>query len=108
MGFCDVDNRASKEFVPGVHARTFWAEKMLLAHLEFDAHAQVPNHSHFHEQCGTVLSGEIVLSINGEARTLTAGDCYVIPGGVEHWVTNGSTVAVLMEVFSPLREEYKY
>ena len=108
MSFCDIDNRASKELAPGVHARTFWAEKMLLAHVELEAYAEVANHSHRHEQCGTVVAGKIVLSINGEKRTLTAGDCYVIPAGVEHWATTGSTPATLVDVFSPVREEYKY
>ncbi len=108
MSFCDIDKRASKELAPGVHARTFWAEKMLLAHVEIDAHARVPNHSHHHEQCGAVVAGEIVLCINGEKHTLTAGDCYVIPGGVEHWATTDSTPAKLVDVFSPVREEYKY
>ena len=108
MSFCEIESRATKELAPGVHARTFWEEKMLLAYVEIAAHAKIPLHSHPHEQCGTVSSGEIVFCINGEERTLTAGDCYVIPGGVEHWATAGSMPAALVEVFSPVREEYKY
>ena len=109
MSFCEIDNRATKELAPGVHARTFWGKKMLLAYVEIAAHGKVPNHSHPHEQCGTVSAGEVVFCINGEEeRTLTVGDCYVIPGGVEHWATAGSAPAVLVEVFSPVREEYKY
>lgn len=104
MNFCEIDHRASKELAPGVNARTFWADKMLLSHLELDAHAQVPNHGHAHEQCGTVVAGEIVLSISGEARSLTVGDCYIIPGGAEHWVTTGSKPAKVVDVFSPVRE----
>jgi|TARA_B100001971_G_scaffold63397_1_gene58356 quercetin dioxygenase-like cupin family protein len=108
MSFCDIENRASKELAPGVRARTFWAEKILLVHVELDAGARVPDHSHPHEQCGTVVAGEIVLSIGGETRTLTVGDCYVIPGGVEHWATTGSAPAKVVDVFSPVREEYQY
>lgn len=108
MSFCDTKNRASKEIAPGVRARTFWSENMLLAHVELDPHSKVPNHSHPHEQCGTVVAGEIVLSINGAAHTLTAGDCYIIPGDVEHWATSGNRSATVVDVFSPVREEYIY
>ena len=108
MSFCEIGDRATKELALGVHARTFWGEKMLLAYVEIAEYAKVPNHSHPHEQCGTVSAGEIVFCINGEERTLTAGDCYVIPGGVEHWATAGSAPVVLVEIFSPVREEYKY
>jgi quercetin dioxygenase-like cupin family protein len=106
--FCDVENRLAKELVPGVNARTFWGEQMLLAVVVLDAHAVVPMHSHPHEQAGTVIEGEMRLTIAGEARWLKPGDTYIIPGGVEHMAEAGENAAKILDVFSPVREAYKY
>ena len=44
---------------------------------------ELPAHSH-KAQRGTVLDGEIELTIGGEARTYRPGDSYDIPAGVVH------------------------
>jgi len=61
-----------------------------------------------HEQGGIVLEGEITFNIAGEVRLLHPGDLYIIPGNVEHGVQVGPQPAKLMDIFSPVREEYKY
>lgn len=106
--FCDVENRAVKTLVLGVHARTFWGEQMLLAVVVLEPQAVVPLHSHPHEQAGTVMEGELRLTIAGEVLWLKPGDTYIIPGGVEHMAEAGAGGARILDVFSPVREEYKY
>jgi len=108
MYFFDTENRAAKEIVPGVRIRTTWADQMLLSMVDLDAGAVVPNHSHPHEQAGAVLTGVLVLTISGEERSLHLGDSYIIPGGIEHSAIGGPDGARVFEVFSPVREEYKY
>jgi quercetin dioxygenase-like cupin family protein len=107
MYFCDVENREAKEIVPGVRIRTFWGGNMLLSDVELDPGGIVPSHSHPHEQCGTVISGEMTLTIAGETRTLKPGDSYIIPGGVEH-DASASVPTRVLDFFSPVREEYQY
>jgi quercetin dioxygenase-like cupin family protein len=107
MPFCDLEDREAKEIAPGVHIRTFWGDNMLLSVVDLDAHSIVPLHSHPHEQCGTVISGEMQLTIGQETRLLKPGDSYIIPGGVEHMATVQEPARVL-DVFSPVREEYQY
>jgi len=107
MYFCDVENREPKEVAPGIRIRTFWQEKMLIAMVELDANAVLPEHDHPHEQGGAVLGGELIFTIGGETRTCTAGDSYLIPGGVRHSAIAGPNGAQVMDVFSPVREEYK-
>ena len=46
--------------------------------------AVVPEHSHPHEQMGIVISGEIVMIIDGEERPCHAMDAMHIPSGVVH------------------------
>lgn len=107
MSFNDVENRAWKELLPGVRIRSFWAQEMTVIHVELDEGAVVPMHSHPEEQGGTLISGEVRFTIAGETRIVQPGDSYIIPGGVEH-----EAVALrpcrLFEVFSPVRESYKY
>jgi quercetin dioxygenase-like cupin family protein len=106
--FCDLENRETKEIVPGVRMRTFWGDRMLAAVVDLDPQAVVPQHSHPHEQAGTVLSGALELTIDGETRWLAPGDVYLIPGGVEHGAQTGDTPTRILDVFSPVREDYTY
>ncbi len=104
----DPAERASRELAPGVVARTFWGERMLMAVVDLEPGAEVPLHSHPHEQCGIVLEGRLELTIAGESRWLEPGAVYVIPGGVQHSARAGDEAVRVLDVFSPVREEYKY
>ena len=108
MPYHDPETRQKKQLLAGVQARTFWGERMLLALVDLDANAIIPPHSHPHEQAGIVLRGELEFNIAGEIRVLHAGDVYVIPSGVEHSVHVGAQPAQVLDIFSPVREEYKY
>ena len=94
------------EIVPGVRIRTLWGDSVMLSLVESDPHADVPEHSHPHEQGGLVLEGEFEMTIGGERRALRRGMSYVIPGGVPHALHGGSERALVLDVFSPPREDY--
>ncbi len=108
MYFPDLEGRPAKELAPGVQARTFWGDKMLMAVVDLAPGAVVPPHHHPHEQSGVVIAGEVEFTIGGETKVLRAGDAYLIPGDVPHGVTTGPAGAKVMDIFSPVREEYKY
>ena len=65
----------------------------------------IPNHSHPHEQTGYMISGRMTFTINGEKFTAEPGDGWSIPGNVEHGVEVHED-SVVIEVFSPPREDY--
>jgi quercetin dioxygenase-like cupin family protein len=106
--FCEPENREAKEVVPGVRIRTFWGKEMLLSIAALEANVTMPLHSHPHEQAGTVVSGELELTIAGETRWLKSGDAFIIPGGAEHGARTGDSPARVLDVFSPVREDYQY
>ncbi len=106
MAYNAVEKRTWKELAPGIRARTFWGDKMMVCHVHLDNGATIPLHSHPHEQGGTVIEGEIAFTIAGEQKTLTAGDSYVIKRDVPHTAT-AKTACKLFEIFAPVREEYK-
>lgn len=106
--FCDFENRVSKELLPGVAIKTYWGKEMLLSLVNLEPNTVIPLHSHIHEQAGTVVSGELNLTIDGQTRLLKAGEAYIVPGNVEHSASTGNTPTIVLDVFSPVREEYKY
>ena len=108
MYYCDVQSRASMELHKGVSSKTFWGDNMLLSLVEFEPGSKGAPHNHPHEQVGVILEGEIELTIGEDNKLLQPGDCYVIPGGVEHSAATSGTFCKMVIVFSPVREDYKY
>ncbi|MBU1660648.1 MAG: cupin domain-containing protein [Chloroflexi bacterium] len=107
MYFHNPISRTPKELIPGIVARTLWGQKMLMALVDLDPNTLMPMHSHPHEQVGIVIEGEIEFTIGEETRNLKPGDVYVIPGGVKHGAQTFGQPVKVMDVFSPVREEYK-
>lgn len=108
MAVYNPADRAPKELFPGAVTRTFWGEKILLSYLDLEPGSFVPPHSHPHEQAGIVLAGELEFTIGGETRIVKTGELFIIPGGVEHSVKVGDAPARALDIFSPVREEYKW
>ena len=92
---------------PGVHIRTCAAERMMLSLVDLEPHAVVQEHSHPHEQVGMLLEGRAVFFIGGEEKTLQPGEMYRIPGGVKHRVVVLDRPARALDIFYPVREDYR-
>ena len=54
-----------------------------------------------------LLEGEVTRVQDGEAVEATAGEFWHTPGGVEHSIRTGEAGAVVLDVFSPPRPEYR-
>ena len=67
----------------------------------------VPDHSHPHEQMGMMLSGRAEFTIGGVTRILGPGDIWRIPSNVIHRVRALDGPAVALDVFHPVREDYR-
>ncbi len=106
--YCNLEKRKARQPAPGVDIRTFWDNEKLLSIVDLAANTASPIHSRPHEQAGTVISGELEMNINGENRWLKPGDTYIIPGGIEHGGRTGDTLARVLDIFSPVREDYQY
>ena len=106
MGFIELDQIQPVEPVPGCRMRTPYGENLMLSYLEMDEGAEVPLHDHPHEQGGILISGTMELQIGDEVRTVQPGGMYLIPGGVKHRAVAVGGPAVVLDVFSPIREDY--
>ncbi|GIX06085.1 MAG: cupin [Candidatus Poribacteria bacterium] len=106
MPFYRVEEIEPFEQFQGVHLQIVSGERVMLSFVRFDPDGVVPEHSHPHEQMGTVLEGAFELVIAGERRTVQVGDAYWIPGGVPHSARALGRPALALDIFSPPREEY--
>jgi quercetin dioxygenase-like cupin family protein len=91
----------------GVHARALFGDATMLNLVELEPGAVVPEHSHPHEQMGIVLSGEIVMIIEGVERACHVMDAMHIPSGVVHAAYAGPEGAVVLDTFVPVREDFR-
>ena len=91
---------------PGVHIRTFAADKMMLSYVDLEPHAVVEEHSHPHEQVGMMLEGRATFFIGDDQKTVGPGDMWRIPGGVRHRLVVLDEPAKALDVFYPIREDY--
>lgn len=105
-GFIDLAAQPVITPVPGCRLRTPHGRHLMLSYLEMDDGAEVPLHSHPHEQGGVLLSGTIVLTIGDETRRVTPGSLFLIPSNVPHRAVAVGGPATVLDVFSPVREDY--
>ena len=105
--FIRFDDRRAFELAAGVSGRPLFGVGAMLNLIEFDPGSVVPLHSHPHEQLGIVLRGMQALVVDGVPHELGPLDGYVLPGGVEHSAYCGPEGALVLDVFCPVREDYR-
>lgn len=106
MGFINISEFQPIEPVPGCRMRTPFGKNLMLSYLEMDDGAEVPMHSHPHEQGGMLISGTLQLTIGEETRLCQPGAMFLIPPDVKHRAVAVGGKCVVMDVFSPVREDY--
>jgi quercetin dioxygenase-like cupin family protein len=90
----------------GVTYKTLvYGDKTSLGEFWLKKGSVVQNHKHPHEQTGYMISGRMNFKIAGEDHNAEVGDSWSIPGNVEHSVEVLED-SVVIEVFSPVREDY--
>jgi len=95
------------EAVPGVHRRVLsCGQQLMVVQFEIAAGAEVPAHTHPHEQIGHVVSGQMRFRIGDQERQLGPGDGYAVPGGVVHGAI-GVTDCIAIDSFHPVRDDYR-
>jgi quercetin dioxygenase-like cupin family protein len=97
---------ASRQLIDGVELTTLvHGDKTLMGQFKLAKGAAIPAHAHPHEQTGIMVYGKLRFKADGKELEVEAGDSWCLPGGVEHSVT-ALEESVVIEVFSPVREDY--
>jgi quercetin dioxygenase-like cupin family protein len=105
--FVKLDEQRPFELVEGVTGRPLFGAGAMINLIEFAPGSTVALHSHPHEQLGIVLRGMQALVVDGVAHELGPLEAYLLPGGVEHSAYCGPEGATVLDVFQPVREEYR-
>ncbi len=95
-----------RKLAEGIRSRVFSGEHAMLSLVRVEPNSAGTIHSHPQEQWGVLLEGECVRIQDGVEAHVQAGDFWHTPGGVEHGIRTGSSHALVLDVFSPIREEY--
>lgn len=101
-----LDDIPSREYFPGFHGKMIHMQHMTLAFWEVEQGAEVPGHSHHNEQVMKVLEGRFEFTLEGIRSEYSPGDLVVIPPNAMH-SGKALTACKLMDVFCPVREDYK-
>lgn len=102
----ELKKLAPRQTVPGFTGRFLHSDTMTFAYWEISKGAVSPEHAHVHEQAAYLLEGEFELVVNGVPHHMTPGTIVVIPSNIRH---SGRAIAdcKLLDVFNPVREDYK-
>ena len=97
----------SERIADGIERQMIWGERMLVCRLSFAPGVVTQVHQHPHEQMTIVERGRVRFLVGGEERLAEAGDVLLFPPGVEHGATILDERAVLIDIFSPPREDFR-
>jgi len=103
----DTSQGIARELAPGITTRIFPGDQAMLSVVRIEPNAEGTLHSHPEEQWGVLLEGSAERIQGSDRFQVAAGDFWRTPGGVEHTIVAGPDGAVILDVFSPPREEYK-
>ena len=90
----------------GIERQMIWGERLMICRLRFQPRVVTAVHAHPHEQITLVERGTVVFTIDGQTRTARAGDILHFPSHAAHGAAILDEEAVLIDIFSPIRDEF--
>ena len=104
--FIENDNVPWQEVEKGIHRKLMaYDEQLMLVRVQFEAGGVGVLHRHPHSQITQVESGVFEIEIDGQKKVLQRGDAYYIPPDILHGAVC-IEAGVLIDVFSPMREDF--
>ena len=97
----------ARTLAAGVETRIFVGDRIMLSVVRMAPNAVGKVHSHPNEQWGVLLEGSATRIQAGEEVAVSAGEFWRTPGGVPHGIRVGAEGALVLDIFSPPRDEYR-
>ncbi len=91
---------------PGVERQMIVGENLMICRLRIAANVVTPVHDHPHEQMTLVERGRVLFTIGDQQRIAEAGDVLHFPPGTWHGATMLDEEVILLDIFSPIREDF--
>jgi len=105
--FLSFKSMSGKSPVQGVEIKSAHLENVMMTWMEFEPGADLPEHSHPHEQISLIVEGKIEMTVGGLSRVLTRGDAAVVPPRVTHSAKVLDGPAVAVDAWYPVRDDYR-
>jgi quercetin dioxygenase-like cupin family protein len=104
--FVKNDDIAWEQVAEGVKRKIMaYDDRLMLVKVAFETGGIGTVHQHHHTQITHVESGVFEVEIDGEKQMLQAGDVFFIPSNIWHGAVC-MEAGVLIDVFSPMREDF--
>ena len=96
----------SEQIGHGIERQMIWGNQLMLCRLRIAPRVVTKVHAHPHEQFTLVERGTVRFTIAGEDRLSSPGDVLHFPSHCEHGATMLDEEVVLIDIFSPVREDF--
>ena len=103
----DLSQGIKRQLTEGMETRIFPGDNLMLSVLRIGPNASGVLHHHPQEQWGVMLEGSGTRLQDGVEHPVKAGDFWQTPGNVPHSFTAGPEGALVLDIFSPPRDEYR-
>jgi quercetin dioxygenase-like cupin family protein len=103
----DATQGIARQLAEGLSARVFVGDNSTLSIVRIEPHSQGKIHGHPEEQWGVLLEGECIRIQGEEEVSVKVGDFWHTPGNVPHGIRTQEQGAVVLDIFSPPRPEYR-
>lgn len=90
----------------GIERQMLVGKNMMICRFRFAPFLVTPEHEHPHEQMTIVERGRVRFFIEGKERIASAGDVLHFPPNCWHGATMMDQEVVLIDIFSPIREDF--
>jgi len=97
---------ASENLGEGIERQMIIGEKLMVCRLTMSPHVVTPAHDHSHEQITLVERGRVRFIIGDDDLIAKEGDILFFPSGCWHGATMLDEEVVLIDIFTPIREDF--
>lgn len=104
------DQVAWQNLGPGLRRKVLFNDRLTMVWLEMDPAPReevLKTHYHAHDQITMLLEGEAEVRVGNQQRKVGPGAAYVAPSNVHHGLRPLSSRVVLVECFTPTREDFR-
>ena len=108
VGFqhCEWTSVPVEKVADGIERQMVWGAQLMVCRLRIAPRVVTAVHSHPHEQITLVERGRVLFTVGTAQRTASAGDVLHFPPGMQHGATMLDEEVVLIDIFSPIREDF--
>jgi quercetin dioxygenase-like cupin family protein len=90
----------------GIVRQMIHGDRLMICRLTIPPGTVTPAHRHSHEQITIVEKGSVRYVLGSEEKVFGPGDVVLLPGGLWHGATMLEDEVVLVDIFSPIREDF--